>query len=125
SSNDHSSFPPAIANIIGTTHVLELNSHTYYEYGSFESFTCWKIKPAEVVEESACSSMVDAVPAIQALLLKRLSRHPSVSTSSKPTQGKKNKGILWPTLNQTRRPKFSSLQAPAMINGVSITTFHK
>ncbi|GKA45066.1 nucleic acid-binding, OB-fold protein [Tanacetum coccineum] len=64
SSDDQSSLRPAIANIIGTTHVLELKSHTYYEYGSFESFTCWKINPAEVVEENASSSTVDAVPVI-------------------------------------------------------------
>ncbi|KAL6552445.1 hypothetical protein OROHE_007809 [Orobanche hederae] len=92
SSDNHSSLPPAIANIIGTTHVLELKSHTYYEYGSYESFTCWKINLAHEVEE--CSSTVGAAPAIQAPSLKRLSKNPSVSTPSKHTEGKKNKRVV-------------------------------
>ncbi|KAL6571824.1 hypothetical protein OROHE_002693 [Orobanche hederae] len=92
SSDNHSSLPPAIANTIGTTHVLELKSHTYYEYGSYESFTCWKINLAHEVEE--CSSTVGAAPAIQAPSLKRLSKNPSVSTPLKPTEGKKNKRVV-------------------------------
>ncbi|GKB85513.1 hypothetical protein Tco_0957785 [Tanacetum coccineum] len=52
-----------------------------------------EINPTEVVEESVGYSTVDAVPAIQAPLLKRLSRRPSVSTPSKPMEGKKNKRI--------------------------------
>ncbi|KAL6587669.1 hypothetical protein OROMI_000647 [Orobanche minor] len=94
SSDNHSSLPPAIANIIGTTHVLELKSHTYYEYGSYESFTCWKINLAHEVEESACSSIVGAAPAIQAPSLKILSKNASVSTPSKPTEGKKKKVVV-------------------------------
>ncbi|KAL6575038.1 hypothetical protein OROMI_012323 [Orobanche minor] len=94
SSDNHSSLPPAIANIIGTTQVLELKSHTYYEYGSYESFTCWKINLAHEVEESACSSTVGAAPAIQAPSLKRLSKNASVSTPSKPTEGKKKKVVV-------------------------------
>ncbi|KAL6554207.1 hypothetical protein OROMI_019880 [Orobanche minor] len=94
SSDNHSSLPPAIANIIGTTHVLELKSHTYYEYGSYESFTCWKINLAHEVEESAYSSTVGAAPAIQAPSLKILSKNQSVSTPSKPTEGKKNKRVV-------------------------------
>ncbi|GJR90543.1 zinc finger MYM-type protein 1-like protein [Tanacetum coccineum] len=38
SSDDHESLPPAIANLFGTTHILEIKYHTYYEYGNFESF---------------------------------------------------------------------------------------
>nr|GFA16737.1 hypothetical protein [Tanacetum cinerariifolium] len=36
---DHAGLPLALTNIIGTTHTLEMKSHTYYEHGSFESFT--------------------------------------------------------------------------------------
>ncbi|GJV34719.1 retrovirus-related pol polyprotein from transposon TNT 1-94 [Tanacetum coccineum] len=51
-----SSFPTAIRNLIGTTHVLEIKSHTYYKYGTFESFTCWKFNPSEMVDDGASSS---------------------------------------------------------------------
>ncbi|GJW86163.1 ATP-dependent DNA helicase PIF1-like protein [Tanacetum coccineum] len=30
-----------------TTHTLELKSHTYFEHGNYESFTCWNIVIAE------------------------------------------------------------------------------
>ncbi|GKB16121.1 retrovirus-related pol polyprotein from transposon TNT 1-94, partial [Tanacetum coccineum] len=56
-SNDHESLPAAIAAVIGTTHVLEIKSHTYYEYGNFESFTCWMINPTEGVEESVAKNI--------------------------------------------------------------------
>ncbi|GJU71991.1 hypothetical protein Tco_1263396, partial [Tanacetum coccineum] len=69
--NEHSSLPVALANIIGTTHVLELKSHTYYKFGSFESFTCWKINPTESAEESATSSTSDALASKSPLSLKR------------------------------------------------------
>nr|GEU92110.1 hypothetical protein [Tanacetum cinerariifolium] len=36
---DHAGLPLALANIIDTTHTLEMKSHTYYEHGVFESFT--------------------------------------------------------------------------------------
>nr|GEU39852.1 ATP-dependent DNA helicase PIF1-like [Tanacetum cinerariifolium] len=49
--DDESSLPTTIRNLIGTTHVLEIKSHTYYEYGTFESFTCWKINPSEMVDD--------------------------------------------------------------------------
>ncbi|GJY32873.1 ATP-dependent DNA helicase PIF1-like protein [Tanacetum coccineum] len=44
---DHSGLPTALANIMGTTHTLELKSHTYFEHGNYESFTCWNIVTAE------------------------------------------------------------------------------
>ncbi|GJR09150.1 hypothetical protein Tco_0791802 [Tanacetum coccineum] len=87
--DDDSNLPTAIRNLIGTTHILEIKSHTYYEYGTFESFTCWKINPSESVEDGASSSMPilnadDIVPS-----MKRLSRHPTVCTPSKPNEEKK------------------------------------
>ncbi|GJU70583.1 reverse transcriptase domain-containing protein [Tanacetum coccineum] len=56
SSKDHLSLPPALSNLIGTAHVMEIESHTYYEYGTFESFTCWQILPSEGIEESDSES---------------------------------------------------------------------
>nr|GEW42472.1 replication protein A 70 kDa DNA-binding subunit C-like [Tanacetum cinerariifolium] len=91
STDDDSTLPTAIRNSIGTTHVLELKSHTYYEYGTFESFTCWKINPAELVEDSA-SSNTQALTADDPMSsLKRLSRHPSMCTPLKPNEEKKKK----------------------------------
>nr|GEV17062.1 hypothetical protein [Tanacetum cinerariifolium] len=43
----HVSLPPAISNLISTIQVMEIKSHSYYKYGSFESFTCWQINPTE------------------------------------------------------------------------------
>nr|GEV42697.1 hypothetical protein [Tanacetum cinerariifolium] len=89
--DDESSLPTAIRNLIRTTHVLEIKSHTYYEYGTIESFTCWKINPSEMVDDSASSisppmSADNPTPAT-----KRLSRHPSVCTPSKPIEETKKR----------------------------------
>ncbi|GJR76763.1 ATP-dependent DNA helicase PIF1-like protein [Tanacetum coccineum] len=63
----HSPLPNALANIVGTTHNLELKAHTYYEHDTYESFTCWKIVSAE--------------------------EQPSPATPSKPTEEKKRKRV--------------------------------
>ncbi|GJV26381.1 nucleic acid-binding, OB-fold protein [Tanacetum coccineum] len=68
----HVSLPPAISNLIGTTHVMEIKSHSYYEYGSFESFTCWQINMTEGGEDSVTSSTLDTVADVQTPKLKRL-----------------------------------------------------
>nr|GFA72698.1 hypothetical protein [Tanacetum cinerariifolium] len=65
---DHLGLPPALARIVGTSDTLELKPHTYYEHGTYESFTCWK------------------APA-----LKRLNKFPSVATPSKPDEEKKQR----------------------------------
>nr|GEW10380.1 hypothetical protein [Tanacetum cinerariifolium] len=80
-------------NVIGTTHILELKSHTYYEHGTFKSFTCSRIVPEEVVEESAGSSNVDANVPAKRKGVKTLAMHPSVSTPSKPADDKKKKRV--------------------------------
>ncbi|KAL6529085.1 hypothetical protein OROHE_014829 [Orobanche hederae] len=70
--DDQPALPQALTNIIGTSHTLELKSHTYYEHGDYESFTCANIgKPK----------------------LKRLSKSPSVSTPSKPSEDKRKKNV--------------------------------
>ncbi|KAL6547381.1 hypothetical protein OROMI_023102 [Orobanche minor] len=67
-SDDNPTVPRTIANLIGTTHTLELKSHTYYEHGTFESFTCWKIIPAQSVDKGA--SLSTELQAIKAHRLK-------------------------------------------------------
>ncbi|GJW20637.1 replication protein A 70 kDa DNA-binding subunit C-like protein [Tanacetum coccineum] len=93
SSDDQSNLPPALANLIGTTHTLEIKSHTYYEFGTFESFTCWTIVLTEGVAESASSSTLDAVGATESPKLKSLTRDPSVPTPSKPSEERPTKRI--------------------------------
>ncbi|GJT95896.1 zinc finger, CCHC-type containing protein [Tanacetum coccineum] len=86
--DDTSALPAALANIIGTTHTLELKSHTYYEHGNFESFNCWNLIPPEMVVESAGSSTIDVVPDTPQSSGKRLCKQPSVATPLKPCEGK-------------------------------------
>ncbi|GKB38290.1 replication protein A 70 kDa DNA-binding subunit C-like protein [Tanacetum coccineum] len=91
STDDDSGLPTAITNLIGTTHVLELKSHTYYEYGTFESFTCWKINPSAPIDEGACSSTVNAIADNPSPSFKRLSKPLSMSTPSKGAEENKKK----------------------------------
>ncbi|GJV48581.1 replication protein A 70 kDa DNA-binding subunit C-like protein [Tanacetum coccineum] len=58
SADDHVGLPPAISNLIGTTHVMEIKSQSYYEYGMFESFTCWQLNPEEPSEPKRTKSLV-------------------------------------------------------------------
>ncbi|GJS23495.1 DNA helicase PIF1, ATP-dependent [Tanacetum coccineum] len=89
--DDESNLPAAIRNLIGTHHVLEIKSHTYYEYGTFESFTCWKINLSEMVDDGASSSSQPLSADNLTLAMKRLSRHPSVCTPSKPIEEQKKR----------------------------------
>ncbi|GKB76001.1 hypothetical protein Tco_0942896 [Tanacetum coccineum] len=83
---ENSGLPPALANIVGTSHTLELKSHTYYEHGIYESFIAY-----EDVEESASSGMVAANAEPKALVLKILTVTPSVAIPSKPGEEKKQR----------------------------------
>ncbi|GJV10652.1 ATP-dependent DNA helicase PIF1 [Tanacetum coccineum] len=95
SADEDSKLRAAITNLIRTTHVLELKSHTYYEYGSFESFTCWKINLTPLVEEGVSSSMVEENVDTPLPAFKRFSRTLSVCTPSKgPKEKKKKRSIL-------------------------------
>ena len=89
--SEHADLPPAIANIIGTTHVFEIKSHTYYEYGTFESFTCWVVDPSQPLVESADSSTVDNMSDIAGSSSKAHTKSPSVETPAKPTEDRKKK----------------------------------
>ncbi|GKE23435.1 nucleic acid-binding, OB-fold protein, partial [Tanacetum coccineum] len=96
--DDTSALPAALENIIGTTHTLELKSHTYYEHGTFESFTCWNLIPPETVVESAGSSTIDIVPDTSWSSGKGLCKQPSVTTPLKPCEEKRPISLV---LNQT------------------------
>nr|GEY03886.1 hypothetical protein [Tanacetum cinerariifolium] len=88
-----SNLPTTIRNLVGTTHVLEIKSHTYYEYGSFESFTCWKINSSDPVDDAASSSTPTLIADEASLSFKRLAKHLTVKTPSKPNEEKKKKGV--------------------------------
>ncbi|KAL6529132.1 hypothetical protein OROHE_014876 [Orobanche hederae] len=88
---DQPALPQALTSIIGTSQTLELKSHTYYEHGAYESFTCWYICAPESVDESAGSSTVSAGFDIGKPKLKRLFKSPLVSTPSKPSEDKRKK----------------------------------
>ncbi|GJX77882.1 replication protein A 70 kDa DNA-binding subunit C-like protein [Tanacetum coccineum] len=90
--DDDLNLPLAIRNLIGTTHVLEIKSHTYYEYDTFESFNYWKINPSETAKDDASSS----TPAVTAndveLSMKIVTKPPTVCTPLKPNEERKQKG---------------------------------
>ncbi|GJR39333.1 ATP-dependent DNA helicase PIF1-like protein [Tanacetum coccineum] len=81
-----SGLPPALANIVGTSHTLELKSHTYFEHGNCESFTCWKVVEEEDVVETGSSGTVAATADPKAPVLKSLVATPSITTPSKPEE---------------------------------------
>nr|GEW88215.1 hypothetical protein [Tanacetum cinerariifolium] len=91
--NDDGCLPIAISNIIGTFHVLEIKSHTYYEYGTFESFTCWKVNLTEGVDESIGSSTLDVEAGSHTPKLKRMKQDLFIPNPSKPIEEGKIKGL--------------------------------
>ncbi|GKA07139.1 DNA helicase PIF1, ATP-dependent [Tanacetum coccineum] len=111
-----SNLPTAIRNLVGTTHVLEIKSHTYYKYGSFESFTCWKINPSDLVDDATSSSIPTLTADEASPSFKRLAKNPTVKTPSKPNEEKKKRGKLeledsdgdeaCPTLDNKKRKRY-------------------
>ncbi|GJY44682.1 reverse transcriptase domain-containing protein [Tanacetum coccineum] len=86
---DHLSLPPALSNLIGTAHVMEIKSHTYYEYMTLESFKCWRILPSEGIEDNVGFGNLDDYPDNQPQKLKRIVRDPSIVTPSKLMEERK------------------------------------
>ncbi|GJU27378.1 hypothetical protein Tco_1165999 [Tanacetum coccineum] len=61
----------------------------YYEYETFESFTCWQILPSERINDSVGSSNLDDYPNNQPQKMKRIVHDPSIVTPSKPVEERK------------------------------------
>ncbi|GJT77165.1 hypothetical protein Tco_1043890 [Tanacetum coccineum] len=91
SAHDHVSLPPAISNVIGITQTMKIKSHSYYEYGIFESFTCWQLNPEEGGDDSVGSNTLDALADVQSPWLNRLVHAPSIATPFKPSKPKRTK----------------------------------
>ena len=95
--DDASNLPRAISALIGTSHILELRSHTYFEHGPYESFTCWKIHQTDGTLTSSTTPEIEtessspAIPVMKKLSKKSLSNDPSVPTPMKLVEGKKKK----------------------------------
>ncbi|GJY42644.1 reverse transcriptase domain-containing protein [Tanacetum coccineum] len=85
----NSGLPPVLVNIVVTSHTLELKSHTYFEHGNYESFTCWKVIEEEDVVETGSFRTVAATANPKAPVLKSLAATPSVTTPSNPSEAKK------------------------------------
>ncbi|GKF18611.1 DNA helicase PIF1, ATP-dependent [Tanacetum coccineum] len=92
--DDDLNLPLAIRNLIGTTHVLEIKSHTYYEYGTFESFNCWKINPSETAKDDASSSTPAVTTNDAELSMKIVTKPPTICTPLKPNEERKQKGLV-------------------------------
>lgn len=89
--DDHENLPSPIADLIGTTHVFEIRSQTYYEYGTFESFTCWTVDPHNPTVETTSSSTVDNKTNVDASSSNAGSQSPALNTPSKPVEDKRRK----------------------------------
>ncbi|KAL6514368.1 hypothetical protein OROHE_019110 [Orobanche hederae] len=80
--------------IIGTSHTFELKSHTFFEHGNYESFTCWHICEPISVGESTGSSTLSALADAGKPKMKRLIKAPTLCTPSKTSEGKRKKNIV-------------------------------
>nr|GEU66073.1 hypothetical protein [Tanacetum cinerariifolium] len=86
---DYLNLPPALSNLIGTASVMEIKSHTFYKYGTFESFTCWQILLSEGIDDSVGSNNLDDYADNQPQKMKRIVQDPSIFTLSKPVEERK------------------------------------
>ncbi|GJY53960.1 hypothetical protein Tco_0445624 [Tanacetum coccineum] len=73
---------------------MEIKSQSYYEYGTFESFTCWQLNPEEVCGDSVGFSTLDALDGVQTHRLSRPVRSPTVATPTKPLEPKRTKSLV-------------------------------
>ncbi|GJX78784.1 hypothetical protein Tco_0326933 [Tanacetum coccineum] len=86
---EETGLPPALANIVGTLHTLELKSNLYYEHANYKRFTCWRVVLEEALDESRSSGTLSVIGEPKAGVLVPLTTTPSVSTPSKQGEPKK------------------------------------
>ena len=101
--DDLLALPLPLLDLIGTTYTLELKSHTYYEHGNSESFTCWTICEPNAIEEppafdeSAGSSFLIETADDGKTELKKLTEDPLLLTPSTLSKDKRYKMLEWVT----------------------------
>ncbi|GJX56653.1 nucleic acid-binding, OB-fold protein [Tanacetum coccineum] len=88
---EHSGLPPALANIVGTSHTLELKSHMYYEHGPMRASPAGREELEDSDAEESLLQTVNQKEETWAILLIR----------------GKGKGLCWMTRNE--QPKFGHL----------------
>lgn len=115
--------PQQLANIIGTTHIFEIKSHTYYDHGIYESFICTAIvatKPSltasdnnhsiSSVEGCECWTMnadeADIEEECSSNFISKINQDPSIATPSKSTEDKKKKGWLPKTFTTNKQYRY-------------------
>ncbi|GKA16782.1 hypothetical protein Tco_0696619 [Tanacetum coccineum] len=87
--DEETGLPPALANIVGTLHTLELKSNLYYEHANYESFTCWSVVLEEAPDESGSSGTLAADGNPKTGVFVPLTTTPSVTTPLNPGEHKK------------------------------------
>ncbi|GJV03127.1 ATP-dependent DNA helicase PIF1-like protein [Tanacetum coccineum] len=86
---EETGLPPALANIMGTVHTLELKSNLYYKHANYESFTCLSVILKEALNESGSSGTLAAAGGPKTSMFVPLTTTSSVTTPSKPGEQKK------------------------------------
>nr|GEY15272.1 hypothetical protein [Tanacetum cinerariifolium]GEY26322.1 hypothetical protein [Tanacetum cinerariifolium] len=86
---EETGLPPALTNIMGTLHTLELKSNLYYKQTNYESFTYWRVVLEEALDESGSSGTLAEIDEPKAGVLVHLTTTPSVFTPSNPGEPKK------------------------------------
>nr|GEZ91342.1 hypothetical protein [Tanacetum cinerariifolium] len=85
------SLPPALANIMGKFHTLELKSNSYNEHVNYKSFTCWMVVLEEALDKSGSSGTLAGIGEPKAGVLER---HDSDGEESFVADSK-TKGVIW------------------------------
>ncbi|GKD40339.1 hypothetical protein Tco_1260546 [Tanacetum coccineum] len=91
---------------------MEIKTHTYYEHGTFESFTCWRIAAEEVVEEDVGSSNINTSAEVNIKEFQKMATKTSVVTSSKPTEERGKKFQSSSTLHDHTNIEFTTSMPP-------------
>ncbi|KAL6507132.1 hypothetical protein OROHE_022031 [Orobanche hederae] len=94
--------PHALTNLFNTKHMFEVKSHTYYNYGEFESFTCSTISPTPTsaisdlheIGKASDECALDDNDNIHKSPMKRLVRGPKLCTPSKEAEPKKKEKYI-------------------------------
>lgn len=91
---DQIALPQALTNVIGTSHTFELKSNTFFEHGTYESFSYWLICEPLPSAETASTSTVSAIVDAEKPALKILTKDPTLCTPIKISKGNRKQGLV-------------------------------
>ncbi|KAL6558413.1 hypothetical protein OROMI_018763 [Orobanche minor] len=117
----------ALINLFNTKHMFEVKSHTYYNYGEFESFTCSTIFPTPTyaisdlheIGKASDECALDDNDNIHKSPMKRLVRGPKLCTPSKEAEPKKKEKKNFTQNKQRVCQNCAEIMAQDPWNGVS------